>query len=490
MTSINDYLKNEFNTQREQWENHLKKELKLEDVSTKTSKKVEGGGTWPTLSLARVEDCSLPVKESWKKAAQTYALMPENIEHCFKDDLAQGVKSFYFHSEFLNNNHRSLIEKLLVPEKDVEVFLQTKTGVTTFQGAPIASGIEVDLLGGNNIQELALMTLNLIASLKDEPVVRIAVTLDTHFFKNIAKIRAAKLLTLKVLEESEVKASVHTVALTSFKEWTLFERYSNMLRNDVSVASAYMGGADSVQSSGYQILFDLETKTADAEHAERSSRMARNTSHILALESMLGVVQDPAHGSYHLENLTQHYASSAWEMMRTKSKVEILSEAQNSGDAQLLQMKTRKIVLAGINDYADVKEVLHLKSVPHGFRLARDFEDLRLKMSGLTKKPSVQIVLHGDYSNLSARVNFAKNYFEILGLKVNESNFKDHKSADIIIACSTDEGYADVEADFKNLKAPFRYIAGKTQMDGFTSIFAGQDVYTILQEFVTKWGAQ
>jgi methylmalonyl-CoA mutase len=205
---------------------------------------------------------------------------------------------------------------------------------------------------------------------------------------------------------------------------------------------------------------------------------------------MLGVVQDPAHGSYHLENLTSHYARSAWEMMRTKSKAEILDEARKSGDAQVLQMKNRKTVLAGINDYADVKEVLNVESKAHGFRLAREFENLRLKMISLKKKPEVQIVLHGDYANLSARINFAKNYFEILGLKVNESTLTDHTKADVIIACSTDEGYAEVADQLKKLKAPHKFIAGKTTIEGFTSIFAGQDVYAVLQDFVTKWGAQ
>jgi methylmalonyl-CoA mutase len=249
-----------------------------------------------------------------------------------------------------------------------------------------------------------------------------------------------------------------------------------------------MGGADSVQSSGYQIIFDLETKTLDSEHSERSLRMARNTSHILALESMLGVVQDPAFGSYHLENLTHHYASSAWEMMRTYDKEQILSEAKSAADSLLLLMKNRKMVLAGINDYADVKEVLLVKPEAHGFRVARDFENLRLKVSSFTKKPEVQIVLHGDHAALSPRINFAKNYFEILGLKVNESTISSHSSADVIIACSTDEGYSDILPELKNLKAPYKFIAGKTQVDGFTPIFSGQDVYAVLSAFVQEWG--
>lgn len=435
------------------------------------------GLTVPTLSLTANKEVQLPSSE-WKKASTTYSHLSEaEIEAVLNEDYHSGVRDFFFHPEALTDSKRKVIEKTLAGKADVKVFvLDEKTFI---------SGKEVHDQGAHSIQELAVLAKNLIQRAHDKEIY-LGVYVDSQFFHNIAKIRAAKLIAHKIFSEMNIKKEFKVVALTSYTGWTIFERYSNMLRNETAVASAYIAGADHVQSSGYNTVFELEVNgSVEGDHLERSRRMARNTSHVLGLESMLGVVQDAAFGSFHLETLTQTLCEEAWKLMQ-----EILGGKDISGDVakvreqRLLNVKTRKTVMSGTNDYPDVKEHLKLSlKAPKFFRVARIFEELRLKMESL-KKPEVAILLHGDYGSLNARLNFVKNYFELLGLNVHERFNANEIKEDIVVLCALDDGYESFQPE---LKATHKYIAGKVERAGFKNLFAGQNVYEVLEDIVRQY---
>lgn len=500
MSSLTSFFESSFNTQREEWEKALLAELKIPEVGNKATKKLLNGMSWPTLSLNRGSEIQLAPKVEWKKSATTYAFLPENQIHgAISEDLKCGVRNFFFEDGALNAVKWLKVEAELKkhsPLSEIEVIF---TGNDSFESknfktiTNLVTGKEAHDQGGNSVQELGYLAKNISQNLKDE--LCIGVYVDSHFFHNIAKIRAAKLLALKIAEESGKACDVKVIALTSYQGWTLFERYSNMLRNETAVASAYIAGADHIQSSGYNTLIEMETNfDGTGEHAERSRRMARNTSHILGLESMLGVVQDAAFGSYHLENLTQMLCEESWKTMQRLLKGEdLLKEIAAVRDQKLLMMKTRKSVMSGINDYPDVKEELHLKlNEARVWRPARAFEELRLRMENV-KRPEAYIALYGDYGALNARLNFVKNYFELLGLTVHEpghseldiENFRKNladRKEEIIVLCAADENYPLI-ADTK-VPASHKFIAGKFELTGYQNLFAGQNVYEVLQNLV------
>jgi hypothetical protein len=399
----------------------------------------------------------------------------KKVEHKqLQEDVDNGVRVFFLHEpmqwDFFQNH----------PKKDeLEIFFLDKSQ-TMIQWAR-----EVHEQGGNNIQELAELTLKYIQNPRDYA----SVYVDSAFFQNIAKIRAMKLLINRVNELKCDNRKVKFIALNSYREWTLYERYSNMLRNDIQVASALIAGADIVQSSGYQVLFDLVTNESNLEHDTRSSRMARNTSHIMALESMLGMVEDAAFGSYHLESLSHHYAGEAWNLMQRllKSRDFFNADLQNVREERLKQIRNRKHVLVGINDFPDAKERLNLDIQSPFFRTAQIFEELRLKVEGLKNLPHVEILLEGGSAVLSNRINFIKNYFELIGLVVTTENRSGEK---IIVLCSLDENYPELAQKHQKEKAFHKYVAGKIELPEYDSIFAGQDVYAVLKKLVSKLEAR
>lgn len=509
MDTLLKYLEKDFAPSQELWEKLLKAELKTEDISNKIFKKTLEGNV-PTLSTSAAQTHLLNVRERWKKAAQTYLKLPADMAGALKEDLTSGVRLFFFEKSFLTQAQWSSIEASLnafEKKQELKVYLlgqgQIKTNAqfSVIDDEHIVTGRRIHEWGGNNIQELGELTTQLISRLNNLPdVIYVGVFLDSHIFKNIAKIRAAKLLVKRVLEVSSLKKEIHVVGLTSFREWTLYERYANMLRNVASVASGYMGGADDVQSSGYQSLFQFETELKDPENESRSLRMARNTSHILALESMLGVVEDAAFGSYHMENLTEEYAKGGWEFMQKLealphyARINVLQEeAYKVRDEREKRVETRRHVMAGLNDFPDTNEVFKFKDKPKElfYRVGRSFEELRHKMEKTSQKPSVYIAIFGDYAALNTRINFIKNYFELLGLKVIDPGHGitaadvEARKEEIVVLCSSDEGYASLPE--MKISAKDKYIAGKTERAGFMNLYAGQNVYQVLNDLLHRW---
>jgi hypothetical protein len=513
MNSLTDFFQQNFNTQRDQWEKSLRSELKIEDVSSKSTKR-SAEGAWPVLSLESRNAHQLKPREAWKKAAQTYVRMPKDLEAALRDDLEGGVRLFFFEKDFLTNSDWNKVSALLnshTDHLDIVVILlgdrkisETTVRFTLVDEASMILGRGVAAPGGNNIQELASLAHTLTQELPEKEI-WLGIFLDSHFFKNIAKVRAARLLAARILEEYGVKRNVIVVGLTSLRDWTLYERYSNTLRNNASVASGYIAGCDYVQSSGYQTLFELETELSDPEHEERSRRMARNSSHILSLESMLGIVEDASYGSYHLENLTEEYASEAWKIMQKLHSMDphevaefFQKETTPVRETRLKNLSTRRHVLAGVNDFPDIKDTLKIANLPKArfFRTGREFEELRLRMENLSERPDVYLAVMGDYAALNGRINFAKNYFELLGLKVIDPGHGSSTPSELqkeihsrkekfLVLISTDEKYGEL-ADVST-SASEKFLAGKIEIPGFMNLFAGQNVLEVLSGIVNRW---
>jgi hypothetical protein len=79
----------------------------------------------------------------------------------------------------------------------------------------------------------------------------------------------------------------------------------------------------------------------------------------------------------------------------------------------------------------------------------------------------------------------------LLGLKVidpghgiTEQELASRKE-EIIVLCSSDENYPGLNV---KVNGEGKFIAGKFEMNGFQNLFAGQNVYEVLEKIVNKWG--
>ncbi len=136
-------------------------------------------------------------------------------------------------------------------------------------------------------------------------------SLGTHHFLAIAKLRAARWLWSRIVSAcggSSDAAAMQIHARTSNRVLTQRDPYVNMLRNTVAVFAAGVAGADAITS----VPFDAMSGLPDA----ASRRAARNTGLVLQEEAHLNRVLDPAGGSWFLDRLTAQLAEQAWEIFQ------------------------------------------------------------------------------------------------------------------------------------------------------------------------------
>ena len=144
------------------------------------------------------------------------------------------------------------------------------------------------------------------------PHIQLTFGVGSNYFLEIAKIRAARLLYPRIIEQYNPKNdnSYKSFINCINSRWnkTVFDPYTNLLRATTEAMSAIIGGVSCLTIEP----FDISYKEPDA----FSIRLAMNIQHILKEESYLNKVQDVAAGSYYIENLTDQLAEQAWELFK------------------------------------------------------------------------------------------------------------------------------------------------------------------------------
>ena len=132
-----------------------------------------------------------------------------------------------------------------------------------------------------------------------------------NFFMEAAKLRAARLLWARIMEEFEPKkpgsSMLRTHCQTSGVSLAEQDPYNNVVRTAFEAMSAALGGTQSLHTNSFDEAIALPT--------EFSARIARNTQLILQHETGVTKVVDPLAGSYYVESLTDELVTRAWEII-------------------------------------------------------------------------------------------------------------------------------------------------------------------------------
>jgi methylmalonyl-CoA mutase len=133
-----------------------------------------------------------------------------------------------------------------------------------------------------------------------------------NFFMEVAKLRAARLLWHRIMDEFGAKnpksKMLRTHCQTSGVSLTEQDPYNNIIRTTVEAMAAVLGGTQSLHTNSFDEAIALPT--------DFSARIARNTQLVIAEETGITNVADPLGGSYYLEALTQELADQAWALIR------------------------------------------------------------------------------------------------------------------------------------------------------------------------------
>ncbi|MER9402255.1 methylmalonyl-CoA mutase [Mesorhizobium sp. M0615] len=132
-----------------------------------------------------------------------------------------------------------------------------------------------------------------------------------NFFMEAAKLRAARLLWSRIMEEFEAKKPsslmLRTHCQTSGVSLQEQDPYNNIVRTAYEALAAVLGGTQSLHTNSFDEAIALPT--------EFSARVARNTQLILQHETGVTKVVDPLAGSYYVESLTAELADKAWALI-------------------------------------------------------------------------------------------------------------------------------------------------------------------------------
>ena len=148
-----------------------------------------------------------------------------------------------------------------------------------------------------------------------------------NFYLEVAKLRAARLLWWRIMDEFKPKNPKSSMLRTHCQTsgWSLTEQdpYNNIVRTTVEAMAAVFGGTQSLHTNSLDEAIALPT--------EFSSRIARNTQLIIQEETHITNVIDPWAGSYMMEKLTQDIADEAWRIIEEVEKMGGMTQAVENG---------------------------------------------------------------------------------------------------------------------------------------------------------------
>jgi methylmalonyl-CoA mutase len=227
--------------------------------------------------------------------------------------------------------------------------------------------------GANNVQELAFTLADGMEYVRaalskglavDDFAPRLSFffAIGTDFFMEIAKLRAARTLWAKIMQDfgatNEKSLTLRTHCQTSGVSLTEKDPYNNIVRTSYEALSAVLGGTQSLHTNSFDEAIALPT--------EFSSRIARNTQLILQNETGVTNTVDPLAGSYFVEKLTEDICSAAWKIIEEVEELGGMTKAVAAGMPKLsieesatkkqAKIDSGKQVVVGVNKFKNPKE--------------------------------------------------------------------------------------------------------------------------------------
>ena len=170
--------------------------------------------------------------------------------------------------------------------------------------------------GGASIaQELAFAASNAVALVKAavsagmsaEQALKgtvLGLAVDQEYFDGLAKVRALRLMWRSICAAFGVDTPAMIEARSSRRMLAARDPWPNLLRLTAAGFAGAVGGADAVVLDGFT--------RAEGRPDAFARRQARNTQLVLMEEAHLGRVDDPAAGSWYLDQRTRELAEAAW----------------------------------------------------------------------------------------------------------------------------------------------------------------------------------
>jgi methylmalonyl-CoA mutase len=281
------------------------------------------------------------------KKIDTIAKQRNATIFCNLDPIGQLAKDGNWFSTSEKNN----FETLSILSKETSNVSLISIDGTLYQNA-----------GANMVQQIAYTLahaneyFNRI-ELINKPIV-FEISVGTNYFFEIAKLRALRLLFNVIAKEYNHNFDCHLLVSPTKRNKTLYDYNVNMLRTTTECMSAILGGANAIANLPYDALYHKDNEFGD--------RIARNQLLILKNESYFDKVNNPADGSYYIENLTHQLAEKGLLLfkdieanggfLKQLNDGIIKRKIQESADATQNLFDSGKEILLGTNKHTNKED--------------------------------------------------------------------------------------------------------------------------------------
>ena len=296
-----------------------------------------------------------------------------------------------------------------------------------------------------------------------------------NFYLEVAKLRAARLLWHRIMNEFEPQNPKSMMLRTHCQTsgWSLTEQdpYNNVIRTTIEAMAAVFGGTQSLHTNALDEAIALPT--------EFSARIARNTQLVIQEESHITNVIDPWAGSYMMEKLTQEMADKAWEIIEEIDQLGGMTKAIDSGMPKLrieecaaekqARIDRGEDVIVGVNKYRlDEEEEIDIL----------DIDNTRVREAQVARL--AQIRAERDNARVTATLE-----------ALTEAAKSDHDNL-LALAIEATRARATVGEISDALEAEFgRYQATTRSVSGvYGKAYEGDDNWQALQQDIENFAAE
>ncbi|CAN7437697.1 methylmalonyl-CoA mutase [Rhizobium sp. LjRoot30] len=286
-----------------------------------------------------------------------------------------------------------------------------------------------------------------------------------NFFMEAAKLRAARLLWSRIMEEFQPKKAsslmLRTHCQTSGVSLQEQDPYNNVIRTAYEALSAALGGTQSLHTNALDEAIALPT--------DFSARIARNTQLILQHETGVTKVVDPLAGSYYVESLTNDLATKAWELIEQVETMGGMTRAVAEGLPKRLieEAATRRQaavdrgeeVIVGVNKYRleteDQLDILEVDNAAVRNAQIRRIEDTKRRRDSRRVTAALEalteIARSGTGNLLAAAVEAARERATVGEISdAMRAVFNDHSAVPVVVRDVYGPAY-DKDPEYQNL---------------------------------------
>ena len=273
----------------------------------------------------------LPVMALYVVAAEEQGVAPEQLAGTIQNDI---LKEFMVRNTYIYPPQPSM--RIIS-----DIFAYTSARMPKFNSISI-SGYHMQEAGATADLELAYTLADGVEYLRagidgglsvDSFAPRLSFfwAIGMNFFMEVAKLRAARLLWAKLVNQFEPRntksLSLRTHCQTSGWSLTAQDVYNNVVRTCVEAMAATQGHTQSLHTNALDEALALPT--------DFSARIARNTQLLLQQESGTTQVIDPWGGSAFVERLTYELAAKAWGHIQEVEEAGGMAKAIDAGIPKL-----------------------------------------------------------------------------------------------------------------------------------------------------------